>query len=730
MLDDTKPNSELLDELRHLRLRVAMLEERTQVLESGHAESTAKTDGAELYSAYFQRLFESSPQAIVLLDSEDRVIECNPGFEQLFGYPRGEAEGRSINSLVVPPQHRAEAAAISQRALDGEIAAAEVVRQRRDGSEVMVRIVGYPVVRENRDTVLIGIYTDITARRLAEQQLRLQGAAMESAANAIFITDREGRIEWVNLAFSRLSGYDEDEVLGRKPILLDAGHHDKVLDPESWRELGAGATSRGQVVCRNKAGVVYIVEQMVTAIATDEGEMAHFVVVHEDVSARIDAEQRVLHLSRHDRLTDLPNRYTLLERIEFELDRATRLGNLVAVHVLDLDHFKDVNDTYGHSVGDDLLLAVAERLKRTLRIGTTLARIGGDEFAVIQSDFVELANVDGLARRILEAFDEPFEVDRRRIHIATSIGVAVRPPKEGDPRRLLQWADLALYRAKEDGRCTYRLHTEGMDQEARARIEIGQQLHGVLAREELSLEFQPQVELPSGAVVAVEALARWWHPERGNVPPDSFIPVAEGSGLIVGIGEWVLRTACREALSWQAEFGELPVAVNVSAVQFRDPDLASRVAGILEEVGLSPRCLELEITEGVLMRPAPVVDRNLRQLEEIGVSFSLDDFGKGYSSLEYLRRLRLHKLKIDRSFVEGLESEASHAVIVSAVAALGQQLGLQVVAEGVEDRRQLEILLSKGCSLAQGNLFCPAVPPQELVAVLRQGRAMLRDRSA
>jgi EAL domain-containing protein (putative c-di-GMP-specific phosphodiesterase class I) len=238
------------------------------------------------------------------------------------------------------------------------------------------------------------------------------------------------------------------------------------------------------------------------------------------------------------------------------------------------------------------------------------------------------------------------------------------------------------------------------------------------------------VELPSGAVAAVEALVRWHHPERGAVPPDLFIPVAEGSGLIVGIGEWVLRTACREAKSWQAEFGELPVAVNVSAVQFRDPDLADRVAAILEEVGLPTRCLELEITERVLMRPAPVVDRNLRRLEELGVSFSLDDFGKGYSSLAYLHELRLHKLKIDRSFVRGLESEPSQAVIVSAVAALGQQLGLQVVAEGVEERGQLDILLAKGCSFAQGNFFCPAVSPEELRAVLRRGRAMRRDRTA
>jgi predicted signal transduction protein with EAL and GGDEF domain len=330
----------------------------------------------------------------------------------------------------------------------------------------------------------------------------------------------------------------------------------------------------------------------------------------------------------------------------------------------------------------------------------------------------------------MEAFEEPFEVGRQRIHIATTIGVAVCLPHECDPRRLLQRADLALYRAKEEGRCTYRLHTEGMDHEAQVRMKIGQQLHGALGRGELSLEFQPQVELPSGAVAAVEALVRWHHPERGAVPPDLFIPVAEGSGLIVGIGEWVLRTACREAKSWQAEFGELPVAVNVSAVQFRDPDLADRVAAILEEVGLPTRCLELEITERVLMRPAPVVDRNLRRLEELGVSFSLDDFGKGYSSLAYLHELRLHKLKIDRSFVRGLESEPSQAVIVSAVAALGQQLGLQVVAEGVEERGQLDILLAKGCSFAQGNFFCPAVSPEELRAVLRRGRAMRRDRTA
>jgi diguanylate cyclase (GGDEF)-like protein len=398
--------------------------------------------------------------------------------------------------------------------------------------------------------------------------------------------------------------------------------------------------------------------------------------------------------------------------------------------VLELDHFKDVNDTYGHSVGDDLLLAVAERLKRALRVGTTLSRTGGDEFAVIQTDFHQLANVDGLARRVLESLEEPLEVGGRRIHVAASLGVAVHPPDEGDPRQLLKRADLALYRAKEEGRCTYRLHTEGMDEEAQQRMQIGQELHGALGRQELSLEFQPQIELPSGAVVAVEALVRWRHPARGEVPPDLFIPLAEGGGQIAAIGEWVLRSACREARAWQAEFPDLPVAVNISAVQFKDPEMAERVHGILEETALPVHCLELEITEGVLMRPTQVVDSNLRRLEEIGVAFSLDDFGKGYSSLAYLRRLRLDKLKIDRSFVRGLESEPSQAVIVSAVAALGQQLGLQVVAEGVEELRQLEILVAKGCTLAQGNYFCPAVPIDRLLVALRQGRQLRRDRTA
>ena len=724
-MTDRRTREELLAELASLSARFERL--RRQVAEAPPA-ATAPEDaaGARLDNVYFRQLFENSPQAIVLLDDADRVIDCNAGFEELFGYERAEARGASINSLIVPEESAEEASALSERALEGEIINTESARCRKDGALVEVQILGYPIFQDDRQIGIFGIYSDIGSHRRAQETIRLQQAAIDSSASAVFITDRRGEIVWVNSAFRQMSGRAEEEVVGRRPDFLDGGRGEAGLDPERWEELAARGDWRGRVVCRARDGRFYTVEQRVTAVRGAAGEVSHFVVAQEDVSARLDAENRVDYLSRNDALTDLPNRYTLSERLEMEIERAVRMGRRVAVMALDLDHFKDINDAYGHPVGDELLVAVAGRLRRELPVGCTLSRTGGDEFAVVQTDFYQLYDANSLARRLLTCFDEPFSVGGRRIFISASVGVAAFPPGEADARQLLKRADLALYRAKEEGRAEYRMHTAGMDREQHHRTRLTQQLHEAVDREQLFLEYQPQVELTSGEILGVEALVRWEHPERGRLLPAEFIHLAESSGLIVPIGEWVLWRACNEARTWENEaWPHLTVSVNASALQFRHPDFGETVARSLAQSGLAAERLELELTEGVLMRPTPVADRNFQRLEALGVRFALDDFGKGYSSLAYLRRLRLHKLKIDRSFVLGLESEPSQGVIVSAVTALGQQLGLQVIAEGVETAEQEEILRAKGCTAVQGDRFCPPVSPDRLRAVLQAGGGRL-----
>ncbi len=675
--------------------------------------------------ANFRQLFEDSPDAIVLLSEDDRVIEVNRSFERIFGYRCEEAVGRQINSLIVPDDSEPQASGLSRRVMRGEIVAAESTRRRKDGTPVDVRILGYPIFRDGRQIGIFGIYSDISMRRHVERILRLQAAAMDSAASAIFITSYDGAVEWVNRAFSELSGYSEDELLGRDASLLDAGRSLEGLDPRQWQRLPANELWRGQVVVRHKDGHLYTVEQTVKPLVDPAAGIDHFVVVQEDISERVEAERRLHHMARHDFLTALPNRYAFGERLERELDRAGGTG-VVAVMILDLDHFKDINDSYGHAVGDDLLVAVGRRLRGRLPEGATLARFGGDEFGIVPSGLASFETASSLAQELLDAFTQPFAVRGQEIYVGASIGIAVHPPGPADARSLIKNADMALYRAKADGRSSFRFYEQQMDREVRRRMWLGQELRGALERDELSLAFQPQIDLDSGVVIGVEALLRWCHPGRGWIPPDRFIPAAEATGLIVPIGEWVLHQACAQAQRWRESLGiELRVGVNLSPVQVREPRLPETVANALQATGLDPALLELELTESLLVQASPTVEASIERLLALGVGFALDDFGKGYSSLDYLRRFRLRRLKIDRTFVAGLGNGSPDPVIVSLITVLGQKLGLEVIAEGVETRAQLDFLAAEGCRQVQGYYFSRPLPPADLEELLRAGNGRI-----
>jgi diguanylate cyclase (GGDEF)-like protein/PAS domain S-box-containing protein len=671
----------------------------------GSEETTSGLDESALDNVLFRQLFENSPEAIVLLDNHDRVVDANRAFEDIFQYSLEEAQGETINSLIVPDDATSHAIRLSSRALSGKVVATETERRRKDGSTLFVRILGYPIIREDELIGIFGIYSDITLRKRFERRLKLQGAAMDSAASAIFITNREGQIEWVNRAFTELSGHSEAETFGMKPTMLDPKDSQPGLDPSCWEDLTARGIWRGHVINRHRKGYDYTVEQTITPLFDRRSGIDHFVVVQEDISDRIEAEERLHYMARHDYLTELPNRYTFNEQLNLELDRVSRTGQLLAVFVLDLDHFKDINDTYGHPVGDDLLIAVGKRLQRLLREPNPLARLGGDEFGIVQTNLKDLENARGLAQRILQAFQDPFSLRGRQVHVC-----------------LIKKADMAMYEAKAAGRAAFRFYEDEMDREVQLRMRLGQDLHGAVGNGELYLEFQPQVETPSRTIVSLEALLRWQHPERGLISPDRFISVAEGSGLIIPIGKWVMRTACAQAKIWEERFGvRLPVAVNLSSIQFRDALFVDSVEEILEQTGLAPDLLELELTESILMQASADVEGTLRRLCAMGVQLSLDDFGKGYSSLEYLRRIPLHKLKIDQSFVQGLGNGSHEPVIVSVIVALGKKLGLEVVAEGVETSAQLAFLTREGCTCIQGYYFSEPVPSTDLDQLLKRG---------
>ncbi len=568
------------------------------------------------------------------------------------------------------------------------------------------------------------IYSDVTAKKHAEEALRLRTVyfkhLFESSPLGIVLLDNDDRVVEVNEGFEHLFGFARKEVQGKRiNSLIVADSQVAEATVLSKKVLQGELVDADSVRCR-KDGSPIDVRILAHPIHMD-GRQVGIYGIYSDISRR-----------KRDGLTSLVNRSTFMERLEIELTRAGREGYLTAVLVLDLDHLKDVNDTYGLPVGDAVLQAVSKRLRQTLRDDTSIARLGGDEFGVLQVEVKDVGNAAGLARRLLGALEEPFEIEDHSIHVGGSIGIAVAPVgcMEG-AKQIVSRAERALAQAKLEGHTSFVFHTEQMNREVQERMLLGQELHGAIDRNELYLVYQPQIALPSRRIVGVEALLRWRHPSGREVGPGKFVPVAEASGVIVPIGDWVLRAACAQAVQWQTDCaGGIPVAVNLSAVQFKNPGFADSVVDALEESGLLPELLELELTESILVEATPTVHEALRRLRSLGVRFALDDFGKGYSSLEYLRRMPLQKLKIDRSFVMNLESNSSDAAIVSAITVLGSKLGLKVLAEGVERQSQLDLLADEGCHEIQGFYFSPPVAPEDVVRMMIDGEGPIEPLSA
>lgn len=459
-------------------------------------------------------------------------------------------------------------------------------------------------------------------------------------------------------------------------------------------------------------GSVSDVEVYSSHVTIDGRALLHWII--HDVTDRKKIEEAVRHMAKHDALTNLPNRYQFHEKLEEALSNAARIDRLVAILFLDLDHFKDVNDTLGHPVGDLLLKEVAARLCRCVRGTDTVARLSGDEFAIIASNLEQVEGVTILAKRIISSVAVPFTLDTHEIHTGVSIGITFYPADGADADQLLKNADLALYRAKNKGRSTYQFYDDQMQVELQMRKTLEFELRRGLDREELAVYYQPQIDLHSGRVVGAEALVRWHHPERGLVPPDKFIPLAEETGIITPLGEWVLSTACMQNKVWQSQgFPAIPIAVNVSLRQFQQKDFAGTVVRIIEETGIDPRYLELELTEGHLAEDAEEAIKILTLLKAKGISVSIDDFGVGYSCLSQLRRMPVDTLKIDRCFVQDMVNDPEDAAVAETIIKLGHSLDLRIVAEGVEDAEQIDYLRRKGCDVAQGYFYSKPLPAAE-----------------
>ncbi len=557
--------------------------------------------------------------------------------------------------------------------------------------------------------------------RASEEVIRLNSQAVESTANGIMITSllQPGNpLSYVNPAFERITGYAASEVLGRNPDFLRGDDTDQL----GVAEIRAAIREQreGQALLRNyrKDGSLFWNELSIAPVRDAAGQVTHFVGVINDVTERKQYEEQLENQNNRDALTGLASRSLLKDRTGQAIAFATRHERSVALLILDLDNFKRINDSLGHGSGDAVLRAVADRIAGCVHERDTLARLGGDEFVIVLTDLASLQDVPTMAVRILRAIDRPIPVGNREISLSASIGVSVFPQDGGDYDTLLRNADAAMYSAKQAGRNAFRFYTADMNEEALHRLELESRLRQALARDELLLHYQPLVSLDGRRIADVEALLRWRSDDGRLVSPADFIPLAEETGLIVAIGEWVLQTACRQARRWQQSGSELRVAVNLSARQFRDRNLAEIVRRCLEDSGLPARLLRLEITESAVMENAEEAAGVLAELKALGVGLSVDDFGTGYSSLAYLRRFPIDQLKIDRSFIHDMLEHPDSAAIVMGIVGLARNLRLQTVAEGVETPQQRDFLMDAGCDLMQGFLFSRPLPPDELVVLL------------
>jgi diguanylate cyclase (GGDEF)-like protein/PAS domain S-box-containing protein len=794
---------------------------------------------------------EFSEDAILGKSMDGKITSWNRAAEKMYGYTRGEVVGRDL-SFLVPPERQAEIQAIVERVLNGQpIECLETQRLTKTGSVLDVSLSVSPI--KDSTGLITGasaIARDITLRKRAEEQLKLQSAVLEAAANAIVITDFEGTIVWANHAFTAMTGYSKEEALGDTLRLLNSGAQPESYYAELWSTISSGKIWQGEIVNRRKDGTTYTEEMTITPVSRDVGNPAdrYFIAIkqditerkraeeelyrahqmlqtilntipqrvfwkdrnctyvgcnrafatdaglnnpaeiigksdfdlvwsetaevyrtddklvmeqgsaklgyeeiqdradrgrvwlrtsklplwdregkvigvigtYEDITARKLAEERVQYLAYYDALTGLPNRTLLQDRLAKALAGARRRKDKVAILFLDLDRFKDINDSLGHSVADLLLQEVAERLKTWAREQDTVARVGGDEFLIVLTGLKDVADAAVATERIVNLMTAEFVVQGHSLSIGCSVGISIFPEHGADGETLIKNADAAMYSAKDNGRNNFRFFTADMNAQVVERLTLENSLRLALDKKELFLVYQPQMDIATGRITGLEALLRWQHPDLGLVPPDKFIRIAENSGLILPIGEWVVRTACRQARKWQDEgLPAVSVAVNVSAIQFRQDGFCELIRRVLHETGLAPQYLELELTESLLLANANLMLSVVQELKAIGVTLAIDDFGTGYSSFSYLRQFRVSKLKIDREFIRDVAVNPDDAAIASAIISMAKSLHLKVIAEGVEDEAQMSFLRAHQCDEIQGYYFSKPLAVDKVADKLR-----------
>ena len=677
------------------------------------------------------------PDATFVLDDEKRVVIWNRAIEEMTGVSKEQIIGKGDYEYTIPfygcrREHLADLlyqdnAELASRYRDvkrsGESLGAEAFCPGLNGGKgAHVWAIAKPLY--NLSGQRIGVIESIrdiseqkavqAAMQQSQEYLRKLYHGIEHSASAVLITDVTGTIEYVNRKFTQVTGYAAEEAIGKNPRILKSETTPPEVFEDLWETILNGSEWRGELQNRRKDGSVYWSVASISPLSNDQGEITHFIANVEDINERKNAEATIEHLAYYDPLTDLPNRRMLDDRLDLAMKRCRRQHNEMALMYLDIDDFKRINDMLGHPAGDGLLREIAVRFREILRDDDVVCRLGGDEFAVILHDILHEDDVALVANKLLEQSSRPVVINDAEVKVTASIGITLFPKDSADGDILKKNADIALYQAKNEGKNTFYFFSEELNSSIRDRIALDQALRNVIDKNELVLLYQPKINLAQGRVTGVEALLRWNSPDFGLVSPMRFVPLAEENLTIIQIGEWVLRTACRQQVIWRQQGLDLAMAVNLSAVQFKSSSLISQISAILDETGITPDRLELELTESALVDKPVDGARILEDLRSLGCGIAIDDFGTGYSSLSYLKIFPITVLKIDRSFVRDLAHDSGDRAIAQSIVALARNLNIVTVAEGVEHNEQQAILQELGCTDLQGFLYSRPLPADHI----------------
>jgi len=680
--------------------------------------------------AQLRGVIDSIPDLIYFKTPDGIYLGCNQAFERYSGLPERSIVGKSV-TFIFDSNTALTVHALDQEMLaEGRAKVSEEWVNYPDGRRICLEMLRTPYFNsEGRVIGLIGIGRDITERKRLEEERRLASLVYQHTAEGMLVTDADYHIIAMNPACARITGYELEEVFGRSPSIFNSGRQDRTFYETMWAAINKAGYWSGEMWDRRKNGEIYAKSITINRLLGDDGSLHNYVVLFSDITEKKQSEELIWRQANFDMLTGLPNRRMFRDRLEQEIKKERRAGLSLALLFIDLDHFKEINDTLGHLLGDELLIEVGRRIGECTRDSDTVARLGGDEFTVILTQLIDSKHVEGIAQEIINRMAEPFVLGEDVVYVSASIGITLYPADATEVEQLLQNADQAMYAAKNMGRNRYSYFTYTLQIAAQGRVRLIHDLRGALAAGQFRVYFQPIVELSTGCIHKAEALIRWEHPERGMIGPSEFIPLAEETGLIIEIGDWVFREATRWLMRWNDLItDEFQISVNASPVQFRaDGNIPQDTwSDHLTRLGIPGNRVVIEITEGLLLDADPDVVNRLLRFRDSGIQVAIDDFGTGYSSLAYLKKFDIDYLKIDQSFVRMLGTENNDRALCEAIIVMAHKLGLRVIAEGVETEQERDWLIAAGCDSMQGFLISKPVPPEQFELLLQKSQSAPR----